>query len=361
MEQGSEQQLPTRMIASVDGTHLRAVPDMSKTEEIIRVRKKRKKVGKGKKTLLGIAIFLISVVLLAGIAAALFINSIDNAMSFKNEETADQVQQALAPVATQNTQEPFYMLLLGSDARETDTASRSDVMILLRADPEEGTLTMVSIPRDTMVDIPGYGRSKINAAYAYGGAAGAIEAVSTFAGVPISHYAEIHFKELEQMVDKLGGIWVNVPVSNDQTGSSNTGLELNAGEQLLNGAQALALARERYGYERGDFQRGDNQRLIVEAIVKQVLAASPADLPGTIHSLAECVSTDYKVTDLVPLAQEFRKAGSLTFYSAMVPSSTATIDGVSYTITDETAWADMMAKVDQGEDPGSAARENEGL
>ena len=133
----------------------------------------------------------------------------------------------------------------------------------------------VSIPRDTMVELPGHGRQKINAAYAFDGAAGAVDAVSKFAGVPITHYAEIHFQELETLVDTLGGVWVNVPVTNDETGSSNTGKRIEAGEQLLNGEQALAFARERYGYTRGDFQRADNQRILAQAIVKKVLDVSP--------------------------------------------------------------------------------------
>ena len=94
---------------------------------------------------------------------------------------------------------------------EGDGASRADVTMLCRIDPDIATVDLVSIPRDTMVEIDGYGTQKINAAYSFGGAAGAVETVSQFAGVDISHYAEVHFEELESVVDELGGIWVNVP------------------------------------------------------------------------------------------------------------------------------------------------------
>ena len=215
--------------ASGQANGLRPAPDLTKTEDIIRVRKKRKKPSRGKKAVLVMLIALACVLGLAGGAAALYLNSLNQALSFDDKEEESQLRAALAAPTPEAKEKPFYMLLLGSDAREGDEASRSDVMILLRVDPEKGQLTMVSIPRDTMVDLPGYGRSKINAAYAYGGASGAVEAVKKFAGVPISHYAEIHFQELEQLVDALGGVWVDVPVSNDQTGSSNTGMELEAG------------------------------------------------------------------------------------------------------------------------------------
>ncbi|MDD7369208.1 MAG: LCP family protein, partial [Berryella intestinalis] len=122
--------------------------------------------------------------------------------------------------------------------------------------------------------------------------------------------------------------------------------------QLLNGEQALALARERYGYARGDFQRADNQRLVATAIMKQVLQTPALEMPSTIQRLAACVTTDMSVTDIIGLAQEYRSAGDLIVNSALAPSSTATIDGVSYVITDEAAWKTMMEKVDAGEDPG---------
>ena len=336
---------------SGQGYGLRPAPDLTKTEDIIRVRKKRKKPSRGKKAVLVMLIALACVLGLAGGAAALYLNSLNQALSFDDKEEESQLRAALAAPTPEAKEKPFYMLLLGSDAREGDEASRSDVMILLRVDPEKGQLTMVSIPRDTMVDLPGYGRSKINAAYAYGGASGAVEAVKKFTGVPISHYAEIHFQELEQLVDALGGVWVNVPVTNDQTGSSNSGMRLDAGEQLLNGEQALAFARERYGYERGDFQRADNQKILLQAIIKKVLSLSPIDLPGTIQQLASCVTTDYSVTDIIALAQKFQGAGSIAFYSATVPSSTMTLDSVSYVVTDQAAWTDMMQRVNAGADP----------
>lgn len=329
------------------------MPDLPKSEDIIRVRKKRKKHTARKAVLitLGVIVCLFGIV---GGAAALYLNSLNSALSIDNKEDAEKLKSVLEPVTPENKEKPFYMLLLGSDAREGDTASRSDVIILTRVDPASGKVTMVSIPRDTMIELPEHGRQKINAAYAFDGAAGAVEAVSKFAGVPITHYAEIHFQELEQLVDQLGGVWVNVPVSNDETGASNTGTVLEAGEQLLNGEQALAFARERYGYTRGDFQRADNQRILAEAIMKKVLDVSPLDLPGTIQQLAGCVSTDLGLNDIVELAQKFQASG-LTVYSGMAPSSTMTLDGVSYVVTEYPDWTDMMKRVDAGYDPNDTS------
>lgn len=318
--------------------------------DLVRVRKKRKKHGKAKKVLLIVLAVIVVLCVAVGAAAALYMNSISDSMKMDSQQ-----QSELDTVLSESTaQEPYYVLLLGSDARENDTASRSDTIILVRIDANVGKATLVSIPRDTKVEIEGHGTQKINAAYAFGGPAGAVEAVEKMSGVEISHYAEIHFDELEKAVDQLGGIWVDIPESNDQTGASNTGMELNAGMQRLNGEQALAFARERYGYNEGDFQRAENQRIIVQAIADTVLSLPPTELPGAVQSLANCISTDYSLDELVNLAQTFQQAEHYYFYSAMVPSTTKTIDGVSYTITLEDEWADMMQMVDTGQDPSKA-------
>lgn len=318
--------------------------------DLVRVRKKRKKHGKAKKVLLIVLAVIVVLCVAVGAAAALYMNSISDSMKMDSEQ-----QSELDTVLSESTvQEPYYVLLLGSDARANDTASRSDTIILARIDANVGKATLVSIPRDTKVEIESHGTQKINAAYAFGGPAGAVEAVENMSGVEISHYAEIHFDELEKAVDQLGGIWVDIPVSNDQTGASNSGVELNAGMQRLNGEQALAFARERYGYNEGDFQRAENQRIIVQAIADTILSLPPTELPGAVQSLANCISTDYSLDELISLAQTFQSAEHYYFYSAMVPSTTETIDGVSYTITLEDEWADMMQMVDTGQDPNKA-------
>ena len=239
------------------------------------------------------------------------------------------------------------MGIFGSDARKGETASRSDVTMLARIDPEAGVVDLISVPRDTMIDIEGHGTQKINAAYAFGGPSEAVKTLSTFAGVPITHYVEVHFEELKDVVNELGGIQVNVPES---FYSDTSGISLEAGEQTLDGDQALAFARERHATRAGDFSRAQAQRMIIEAIVEKVLSKSITEIPGTVESLARCVTTDYSVTDLVSLALTFKDKG-LTMYSAACPSYTLNQDGISYVGTQYAEWQDMMRRVDAGLDP----------
>lgn len=321
-------------------------------ENLVKVRKKR---HKGAKIALIVVGVVLALVVAAGAALALWVNSLNSSMSLSDEDKQALSRVLEQPAATEDGQESsaFYMLILGSDAREGDTASRSDVTMLARIDPDTATVDLISIPRDTMVTIEGQGTQKINAAYAFGGAAGAVETVSEFAGVPISHYAEVHFDELEEVVDTLGGIWVDVPESFD---AGNGGMAFEAGKQKLNGEQALAYARERYNVSGGDFGRAQAQRQIVEGIIKQVLECSPAELPGVIGKLAESVSTDYSVTDMVALAQQFL-GKDVTIYSAACPSYSLSQDGVSYVATMFDEWRAMMQRVDAGLDPNDESAE----
>ena len=253
--------------------------------------------------------------------------------------------------ATQN--DGFYVLLVGSDAREGDTFSRGDVLMLCRIDPVKRVVSLVSIPRDTMVSVPGaVGVQKINAAYAFGGASSQVYTVSKFAGVPISHYVEVDFEGTEKLIDTLGGVWVDVPeaVSN----SHAPGGTLQTGRQLLDGKTALAYARERHSASGGDFSRARAQRLIVQAIIRQTMQASPLEMPGLIESMASCVSTDYSIPDIVSLAFKFR-GGSITLYSAVTPSYSLWQDGVSYVGTEFAEWQDMMRRVDAGLDPNDTS------
>lgn len=321
--------------------------DPSEGEQLRRVKKKKHKalryaaIGCGS---------LLALVLVFVAIFAIWFGMLGSSMSIKDEGERKELEQELTPVSS--TEDPFYVLILGSDARESDEGSRSDVTMLARVDPDAGTVSLVSIPRDTMVTING-ATEKINAAYAFGGSAMAVRTVSEFAGVPISHYVSIHFEELEEIVDMLGGVWVDIP---ENISAGNGGMAFTAGSQLLNGEQALAYARERYNVSGGDFGRAQAQRQIVEAIMRQVLASSPVELPGLIGQLANCITTDLSVTDIVGYAQEFL-GKDLTVYSAICPSYTLNQDGVSYVGTMFDEWRRMMQLTDAGLDPNDASAE----
>lgn len=275
-----------------------------------------------------------------------FCSPIDRAISL----SADERQGLSKELSWHVPGMPYYVLALGSDAREGETVSRSDTMILVRVDTLGGKITMLSIPRDTKVEIEGYGTQKINAAYAFGGTAGAVRAVSKLCGVPISHVATVHFDGIESLVDYLGGVTVDVPV--DVYDPEYTGLVLPAGKQEMDGETALLFSRVRHGFDLGDYQRQKDQRILIQAIMDKALSLPPWKVPGLLRNMSGLLGTTMRMYNILPLMARL-KLGGATIYQATVPSDAAMIDGVSYVIADEQALAQMMDVIKAGGDPAA--------
>lgn len=312
---------------------------------------KAKRGGRGKKIAIGVVCALVVVLVGCGTAFALFMNSVnDSLQGGVSDEERMEIQDVLQ--ATTTYDEPFYMLLIGSDERVDDPSmlARTDTNIVVRVDAPNNTVTMISIPRDTAIEIDGYGTQKFNAAYTYGNVSGVIEEANDLLGIKISHYAMVNFDELVQLVDVIGGVDVNVPERIDDPDAGDIVIE--AGEQHLDGAAALVFARSR-AYADGDFTRSSNQRLLIEAIIDKVLSLPATDLPGVISSGAKCVTTDMNVNDIFSLATQFQSLGDITVYSCMVPSTTGYLGDVSYVFTDEAGLADIMEVVESGGDPST--------
>ena len=327
---------------------------------------------------LSVLVAIVAVVAIGvGIAAASavgFYNSIgDRLNEGVTAETkavlADQQASAQSLVSDWTDMSPFYMLLLGSDSSDSrrtgaeaelygddDTYFRTDTIILARVDPGNEQVTLVSIHRDTYYPVDGVWQ-KINNAYSLGGVAETIEVISDYAGVPISHYAEIDMSGLAAMVDALGGVEVDVPYEIDD--EEHTGY-LSAGPQTLNGEQALIFARSRHAYDDlgdGDRYRAAHQRVLIAAIAKKLLSSNPAAMVSAIDTLANYISTDMSPDYIVSLALAMRGIDvDHDVYSTMNPTEPDTgSDGSIVEITQEEEWERMMAEVDAGERPDADA------
>lgn len=197
-----------------------------------------------------VKVFLVLLVVMgiAGGACWAWINGVASSMSLDEKDEAGLNEVLVEQDEGFSSTAPFYVLVMGSDAREDLGGSRSDAIMLVRADVSMGVVTIISIPRDTMVYNENCGIEKINASYNDGPAA-TVSAVSAFAGVDISHYVEVDFSGLEQVVDALGGVTVDIP---EDSVAGNGGMGFSEGEQVLNGEEALAYARERYTVTGGD-------------------------------------------------------------------------------------------------------------
>lgn len=310
----------------------------------------------------GVLIAAVAVVAAGAIAFATFYNSINHKL------TANVSPELAAELSdSQDVSDPFYMLLLGVDKSaeraeewgDSDSNFRSDTIILARIDPKNLKVTLVSIARDTMVDMGEHGTQKINAAYAFGGPSYVVQIVEEYAGINIDHYAEVDFEALVNIVDTVGGIEMDVPTDVvDPLANAN----ISAGYQTLNGEQALALCRSRHAYDSygaGDFYRAANQRAVIAAIIKKVLASDPLTIANTISSLADGVTTDLDASSIISLALQMKDIDvDNNVYSGLNPTTSEYVDGVSYQVTDEAAWKEMMSRVDQGLTPYESADED---
>lgn len=316
----------------------------------------RKKSGMSRGAKVALTILVIVVIAAAAAAGVYFFREAQKAQI--NQDLHSMEQEELEAVDNELTgmttfDEPFTMLLLGSDERadDPDMGARTDTIILVRIDPLQNIISMVSIPRDTKVQLPGVGVAKFNAAYAYGGPSGTIAAVKELCGVDIDHYAEINFEGLVGLVDAIGGIDVYVDEVIDDPDAGDA--VIPAGEQHLDGAAALTFSRSR-AYVDGDFTRVSNQRKVIEAIIHKGLEAPASELYGLVKASAAFLTTDsgMDVDFIYSLADQIRHNNDypITLYTATIPATTAMENGVSYVIADKAGVADMIEVFLEGGD-----------
>ncbi|HSK48462.1 MAG TPA: LCP family protein [Coriobacteriia bacterium] len=295
---------------------------------------------KYKRAALAVLAVVALVFVAGGIAAWAWVSTLQNTMVVKAEKLAPSLEKA-------KPQEPYTVLLLGGDKRR-DEPYRTDTMILAKVDPKKKKMWMLSIPRDTRVEIAGHGAVKINSAFTYGGEEGAIKAVKQLTGVPINHYMHVDFKGFKKAVDALGGVWIDVPVVIDdrQAASHNrSASHIDAGYQLLDGDHALTFVRARHQFADQDFSRMKNQQIFFKALADQVAKSQNlTKVPRVVSSVAPYIKTDMSLMEMIRTAQAMRGAGSKKMY-------TATLEGewrTPFIYIDEVKKAELIEKMKKG-------------
>jgi LCP family protein required for cell wall assembly len=256
----------------------------------------------------------------------------------QSSKVADSAKSALDdagyPLTSANT-----VLVLGSDLRTSGTkepgaitsgASRSDSILLMRVGA--GHSARLAIPRDTVVDIPGRGRNKINAAYAFGGAALAIETVKQYLGIQVNHVVEVSFDNFPELIDALGGVNYSggCVVSRINGGFRNGGytLRLKRGTTHLDGKQALALARTRKNdcnKRENDLTRARRQQKLVAAMKKRLLSPTTfVRLPLVAWAAPQALRSDMGGFSLLGLFAGMETSGT-TPPRVLLPSGGVTL------------------------------------
>ncbi len=276
---------------------------------------KKKKSNKKKITLIFVGLILALIIGL-GIYAGSFIanklnkiniEEIDTSNLSTNEDLYEEVSDSLTKTEFDNI---LTFALFGIDS-QSSTVGRSDSIIIASVNLNNKSVKMISIPRDTYVTVPGYGKTKINHAYAYGGASLALKTINENFGLDITEYVSINFTGLIHIINALGGIEMNITKAemdyiNERSyeyGYSITGRAVKKvtsyGNVLLDGEQAITHSRNRTTGEGSDFSRAEHQREVLEKIMNKMVKMGTSKIIDMSDTILKEVKTNINVMNYV--------------------------------------------------------------
>lgn len=240
---------------------------------------------------------VIGVVLFAGVSAMVgsYTSNLTRTFDSTDKIAVEKVfpEEQVRPVPTVTSAQ--NILLMGSDTRggiaddiDDVTGTRSDTMMVVHVPANRESIQVMSIMRDSWVDIPGYGKAKMNAALAYGGVPLAVQTIEGLIGSRIDRVAIIDFAGFKGITDALGGVEVDNPIAFPSY--HMRGKVFEEGTQTLNGAEALAFVRERYAFIDGDYQRVRNQQIFIKGMLRELLSPETLTNPGTMENLVSSMA-----------------------------------------------------------------------
>ena len=270
--------------------------------------------------------------------------------NFDNSKDNEILMNESSHNIQQNTEEDIpkkvytNFVIFGVDSRNNTLSSgtRSDCIILVNVNHTTKEVKMSSVYRDTYVEIPSHGYTKINHAYAYGGYSLALSTLNTNFDLNFTQYVTVNFYAVTKIVDLIGGIeldiqpnelkWLNgyVREINQVNNTSVAGLTL-AGTQKVNGTQALAYARIRYTAG-GDFKRAERQRIVVDKIFEKVKSQDLVSLNRIINQMLPEVSTNINSFTILNLAKDVFSYSITKSEGFPYENEIRKIKGVSYVV-----------------------------
>ena len=299
-----------------------------------------------------LAIFLVLTLATGGLALWVR-HSIASGIEFIADPFAGIPARAPQQKVAAGEEPAVNILVLGTDSRTSasdpsqwkEGAQRTDAIMIVQVSGDRKTVSVMSIPRDSWVEIPGHGQGKINAAYSYGGPSLTIHTVENLTGIHIDHFAVANFESFVALTDEIGGVRVNL-----KTPQTLAGKELGAGAQVVNGQQALAYTRERSSLPNGDFDRVKRQQTWMRSIVSRVLTngtlSSPTALYSFLKTASRTVAVDesFTLNQMQSLALETRHLHSndIRFMTVPTAGTGTSADGQSIVTLDADADAPLF-------------------
>lgn len=235
--------------------------------------------------------------------------------------------------------DPISILIMGVEDYETDGEDgRTDTLIVVTLDPQAETMKMLSIPRDTRVEIVGRdGFDKINHAHVFGGKNMTINTVEKFLDIPIDYYITVNFDGFKDIIDEIGGITVDVPFDFTANTTVPGGrAHFTEGEMTLDGEEALAYVRMRKSDPRGDFGRIDRQKQVIKAAMDQAMSLSNLfKVDNIARHLGDNIETNLKPTEILALQQKYASFDTDGIDSLTLEGQDNYTNNIYYFIPDE--------------------------
>ncbi|MGO1974676.1 MAG: LCP family protein [Propionibacteriaceae bacterium] len=307
----------------------------------------RKRRRRGVVILLGVLVLLIVVpAITAGIYAAKIERSFTNNLQRDPSLNLPSENRPAEPKEGQPGAGSVNFLLMGSDDRDDGNGGRSDALMLLHLAADRKSAHIISFPRDLYVDIPGHGKNKINAAYAFGGPALTTQTVEQLLDVRIDHIARIEMGGFINLTTELDGVTVY-----NKHASQSGEYSFPVGEITIEGEEALAYVRERKQLPRGDLDRAERQRQVVQAIIQKGLSVDVVTDPGRftafVAAAAGNLTVDEGLTDgaVRKLALSMRMKPKDVEILEVPTEGTGTAGSMSIVIPDEEGIEELATHV----------------
>lgn len=249
------------------------------------------------------------------------------------------------------------ILLLGSDSRAGTAEAihvqgqRADSIMLLHVPKDGSDAYLISIMRDTWVNIPGYGSAKVNAGLNYGGTDLQVATIEQLLDTRIDHIAEIDFDGFKGLTDSLGGVDVNVPV-----GFSSDHYTYTQGPMHMDGDQALEFVRQRYAFADGDYQRVRDQRAYMDGVLQTIknkgALNNAANFKNMVETISPYVTVDQGLdaSEIMTIARPFIQSGGAKLHMMTLPNAGTgwSMDGQSIVVLDQQATSELASSLKNG-------------
>jgi polyisoprenyl-teichoic acid--peptidoglycan teichoic acid transferase len=313
--------------------------------ERVLVRRRKKRKRRIRRFLLLILLLLVFVLGVGGYMVFQTFQAASDSYDDLGRDKSDLRDEAVSI-----SDDPVSVLLMGvEDYATSGDNGRTDTLMVATFSPNDEKLKLLSIPRDTMVDIVGHGtRDKITHAHAFGGKEMTIDTVENFLDVPIDYYATVNFDAFKNVVDILGGISVDVPFDFEQNSDDKVAekLQFYEGEMELDGRYALAYARMRKADPQGDIGRNERQQEVIKAIIKKAVSIGTiTKVDDLAKEIGNNVETNMKVSEGLAFYKNYSDFSVNKIDKIKLETYEERINGISYQIADQQSLEEVRREL----------------